>query len=189
MHKLFFERALLPDGWADCVTLTIANGRLTRVERDSAPASGAERVTGFALPGVGNLHSHTFQRGFAGLTERGGPETDHFWTWREAMYAFVGRLTPDDIEAIAAMAFVEMVESGFTTVAEFHYLHHAPDGEPYADPGETSERIVAAAAETAIGLMLLPVFYAHGGFGEQPATPGQRRFVCYLDLFARLHAS
>ncbi len=171
------------------MSVTIESGRFASVEPDSAPLPDAERVHGIALPGVGNLHSHTFQRGFAGLTERRGDDEDHFWSWREAMYAFVGALTPDDVQAIAAMAFVEMIESGFTAVAEFHYLHHAADGQPYADPGEISRRVVAAAAETGIGLTLLPVFYAHGGFGGLPPSPGQRRFVCDLELFARLHAS
>lgn len=189
MHKLFLDHALLPDGWADRVAVTIENGRFVRVVPGSDPQPDAERVSGFVLPGTGNLHSHTFQRGFAGLTERRGAEDDHFWSWREAMYGFVGALTPEDVENIAAMAFVEMIESGFTAVAEFHYLHHAADGQPYEDPGEISHRIVAAAAATGISLTLLPVFYAHAGFGAQAPVVGQRRFVCDLDLFARLHAS
>ena len=189
MHKLFFDRALLPAGWADQVLITVENGTVAAIATDVARPSDADHVPGTAIPGVGNLHSHTFQRGFAGLTERRGGMDDHFWTWRDAMYRFVGALTPDDVEAVAAMAFVEMIESGFTAVAEFHYLHHAPDGQPYADPAELSRRIVAAAARTGIGLCLLPVFYAHSGFGGLPPTVGQRRFVCDLDLFARLHAS
>lgn len=189
MHKLFFDRALLPEGWADRVLVEIEDGQFKSVTTDARRPPDAAHVAGIALPGVGNLHSHTFQRGFAGLTERRGVEDDHFWTWRDAMYRFVGRLTPEDAEAIAAMAFIEMIESGFTAVAEFHYLHHAPDGQPYADPGEISCRIVSAAAETGIGLTLLPVFYAHSGFGARPPARGQSRFICDLDLFARLHAS
>ena len=189
MYKLFFDCALLEEGWADRVLVTIANGTIQAVETGAKRPALAVHVPGTAVPGVGNLHSHTFQRGFAGLTERRGNADDHFWTWRDAMYRFVGALTPDDVEAIAAMAFVEMVETGFTAVAEFHYLHHGPDGLPYADPAELSGRIVAAAAETGIGLTLLPVFYAHAGFGGLPPVVGQRRFVCDLDLFARLHAS
>ena len=189
MHKLFFDCALLEGGWADRVLVTIANGTIQAVETGVEKPALATHVPGTAVPGVGNLHSHTFQRGFAGLTERRGSADDHFWTWRDAMYRFVGALTPDDVEAIAAMAFVEMVETGFTAVAEFHYLHHGPDGLPYADPAELSGRVVAAAAETGIGLTLLPVFYAHAGFGGLPPVVGQRRFVCDLDLFARLHAS
>ncbi len=187
MHKLFLETALLPDGWHDAVLLTIDEGRITAVttgpDQDRA---GSERVSGVALPGVANLHSHTFQRGFAGLTERRGETEDHFWTWRDAMYRFVGLLTPEDVEAIAAQAFVEMLESGFAAVAEFHYLHHRPDGRPYADRAELAGRIAAAAETTGIGLTLLPVFYAHGGFGDRPPTSGQARFINDLDGFARM---
>ncbi|MCW6507979.1 formimidoylglutamate deiminase [Lichenifustis flavocetrariae] len=190
MTRLYFDRALLQDGWRDQVTVTVSgDGQIVGVESGTAPSADTDRVKGVALPGVGNLHSHTFQRGFAGLTERRGVEDDHFWTWREAMYNFVGHLVPEDVEAVAAMAFVEMIESGFTAVAEFHYLHHGAEGQPYGDPAELSRRIVAAAATTGIGLTLLPVFYAHSGFDGGPPTPGQRRFVCDLDLFARLHAS
>lgn len=188
MHKLFLATALLPEGWRDDVLVTIDDGRIVTVELapDSAALAGAERVSGIALPGVANLHSHTFQRGFAGLTERRGDAEDHFWTWREAMYRFVGLLSPDDVEAIAAQAFVEMLESGFSAVAEFHYLHHQPDGRPYGDPAELAARIAAAAAATGIGLTLLPVFYAHGGFGDRPPSASQRRFVSTLDGYARL---
>jgi formimidoylglutamate deiminase len=142
---------------------------------------GAGRV-----PGLANLHSHAFQRAMAGLTERRGGESDSFWTWREQMYRFVERLTPDDLEAIAAHAYMEMLEAGFTWVAEFHYLHHQPDGRPYANVAEMSERIVAAAADVGIGLTLLPVLYRQGGFGGKPATPGQRRFVNDRESYARI---
>ena len=107
-----------------------------------------------------------FQRAMAGLTGQRGPENDNFWTWREVMYHFVGRLAPEDVLAISALAFVEMLESGFTRVGEFHYVHHAIDGRPYDDIGELAAQIVTAASETGIGLTLLPVFYAHANFGE-----------------------
>ena len=122
----------------------------------------------------------------AGLVERRGPEDDSFWTWREVMYRFLASMTPDDIEAVAAWAYVEMLEAGFTTVGEFHYLHNAPDGTHYADPAETGGRIVAAAEMSGIGLALLPSFYAHGGCGGQPPTPGQARFLFEVDSFWRL---
>ncbi|MFM9975011.1 MAG: formimidoylglutamate deiminase [Beijerinckiaceae bacterium] len=169
-----FEHAYLPEGWQRNVVVRLQNGIITSV---GGPSDGAIRVKGAALPGLPNLHSHTFQRGMAGLAERRGPSGDSFWTWREVMYRFLDKLTPDAVEAIAAMAMVEMLEAGFTSLAEFHYLHHAPDGRPYADIAELAGRIVAAAGETGIGLTLLPVFYAHGGFGGQPAQPGQRRFI------------
>ena len=138
------------------------------------------------VPGLANLHSHAFQRAMAGLTERRGSESDSFWTWREQMYRFVERLSPDDLEAIAALAYMEMLEAGFTWVAEFHYLHHQPDGRPYDNVAEMSQRLVAAAAEVGIGLTLLPVLYRQSGFGGQPATPGQRRFLNDRGSYARI---
>lgn len=184
--RVIFERALTPDGWRSDVAVAWDGGHITEVTPD-APA-GADRIAGAAVPGVGNLHSHAFQRGFAGLTERRGPgEADHFWTWREAMYRFAGSIGPAELGAIAAMAQIEMLESGFTGVAEFHYVHHRPDGGDYDDPAEMSAAVVAAAAATGIGLTLLPVFYAHGGFGDRPTGEGQRRFLCDLDRFSRLH--
>lgn len=191
-ERLILERALTPDGWRDDVLVTHADGVITEVtvEASGEAAAGAERVAGVAVPGVGNLHSHAFQRGFAGLTERRGDgAADHFWTWREAMYRFALTITPEDLEAIAALAQIEMLESGFTGVAEFHYVHHRPDGGGYDDPAEMSAAVVRAAAATGIGLTLLPVFYAHGGFGGRPTGAGQRRFVTDLDGFARLHAA
>ena len=140
----------------------------------------------FTLPGMVNLHSHAFQRGMAGLGERAGTGEDSFWTWREVMYRFLDHLTPDDVEAIATMAYVEMLEAGYTRVCEFHYLHHDIDGRPYANLAEMAERIAAAASTTGIGLTLLPVLYSHGGFGGQPSVPGQRRFLNDTDRFLKL---
>lgn len=190
MAEAIFEWALTPEGWHRDVLVAWGAGRITEVvpEVAAARAIGVERVAGALVPGIGNLHSHAFQRGFAGLTERRGEgAADHFWTWREAMYRFAGAITPQDLQAIAAMAQVEMLESGFTGVAEFHYVHHRPDGGGYDDPAEMSAAIVRAAETTGIALTLLPVFYAHGGFDDRPTGPGQRRFVCDLDRFARLH--
>lgn len=187
-----FDYAFLPEGWQKNVRVEIRDGVIAAIGGEG-PATA---VHGAALPGLPNLHSHTFQRGMAGLAEKRGPGSDSFWTWREVMYRFLGALTPDDVEAIAAMAMVEMLEGGFTSLAEFHYLHHAADGANYADPAELAGRIVAAAHETGLGLTLLPVFYAQGGFGGQPAQPGQRRFVspdadAYLRLreAARIHTA
>ena len=185
MQKLFFDHALIGDGWADNVTITHEAGTITAVERDSTRGDAAYGGS-IALPGLPNLHSHTFQRGMAGLAETRGPSGDSFWTWRQVMYGFLGALTPEDVEAIAAYAFLEMLEGGFTAVAEFHYLHHAIGGVPYANLAEHCERIAAAAEATGIGLTLLPVFYAQGGFGGQPAGEGQRRFLNDPDRFAAL---
>lgn len=185
MTDLILQHALLPTGWADEVAITIAGGAITAVRPNAAPGSG-ERVAGIVLPGLPNLHSHAFQRGMAGLAETREPEGDSFWTWRQVMYAFLSRLEPDDVEAIAAQAMVEMLEGGFTALAEFHYLHHGPDGRPYADPAEMAARIAAAAEASGIGLTLLPVFYAYGGFGGQAASDGQRRFTTDLDGYRDL---
>jgi formiminoglutamate deiminase len=187
MASLFFDHALLPQGWGSNVRIDLENGRIVRVTPQSR-ADGAQHCRGIALPGLPNLHSHTFQRGMAGLAERRGDNEDNFWTWRQVMYHFLGSLTPDDIEAIAAFAFVEMLESGFTSVAEFHYLHHAPDGRPYDNPAELSERIVNAASAIGIGLTLLPVLYSASGFGGAPTSEGQRRFSNSLDAFLDLAA-
>ncbi len=181
MSTFFLPTALLPTGWAHDVRVTVADGTITAVDAAATP-DNATPLPGIALPGMPNLHSHAFQRGMAGLAQRGGD----FWSWREVMYRFVAALTPDDIETIAALAYMEMLEAGFTAVAEFHYLHHTPDGTTYANPAELCTRIAAAAEQTGIGLTLLPVFYAHGGFNASPPTPGQRRFVTDLDGYAAL---
>jgi formimidoylglutamate deiminase len=185
MRRLILDHALLPDGWAENVGIDIDGGMILAVHAN-ASADGRERIAGIALPGLPNLHSHTFQRGMAGLAETRGPEGDSFWTWRQVMYRFLGSLTPDDVEAIAAFAMMEMLEGGFTALAEFHYLHRDVDGRPYADVAELSHRIAAAAQETGMGLTLLPVFYAQGGFGGVAPTEGQRRFINDVDSYARL---
>ena len=191
-RELFFDQALLPSGWARDVRVTVADGTTVAVAQD-APRAGADHVPGIAVPGLPNLHSHGFQRGMAGLAERRGPTADSFWTWREVMYHFLQRLSPDDVEAITAFAYMEMLEAGFTTVGEFHYLHHDVDGRPYANLGEMAERIAAASAQTRIGLTLLPSFYAYGGFGGAPPVAGQRRFINdpdrFLDLVQRARAT
>ena len=183
---LFFELALLPDGWARDVRIGVAaDGRIASVEAQNAARPGDARHR-CALPGMANLHSHAFQRAMAGLTETRGPSGDSFWTWRDVMYRFVDRLTPDDVQAIAALAYAEMLESGFTRVGEFHYLHHDADGRPYADRAAMSAAIAAAATRSGIALTLLPVFYAHADFGGAPPQPGQRRFIHDIDGYAAL---
>src|SRR3984893_9291938 len=139
MMSLWVESALLPSGWANRVRVTAANGRIERVTTEVDPSGTDERLK-VGIPGVPNLHSHAFQRGIAGLTERRGPEGDSFWTWRELMYQFVERMNPDEMEAIAALAYAEMLECGFTQVGGFHYLHHHRGGNPFACPVEVAER-------------------------------------------------
>lgn len=181
-EHIIFRHALLPDGWAENVQISFANGLITRIE------AGHEGGRGVALPGMPNLHSHGFQRAMAGRAEYRGTGSDSFWTWRTLMYKLALSLDPDDVQAIATLAFTEMLEAGFTSVAEFHYLHHAPDGTPYADIGEMATRLAAAAAETGIELLLLPVFYAHSGFGGQAPAAEQRRFINNLDSYEKLYA-
>ncbi|MGN6819661.1 MAG: formimidoylglutamate deiminase [Sphingomonas sp.] len=185
MPTLWFERALLADGWAERVRVALDGAIISAIETGVAPAPDDQRH-GAALPGLCNVHSHGFQRGMAGLSERRGRPDDDFWSWREVMYRFLDRLTPDDIQAITAQAYVEMLEGGFTRVGEFHYLHNDVSGARYADPAETVGAIVAAAEQSGIGLTLLPVFYAHADFGGAPPAPGQRRFISDADGFARL---
>ncbi|HEY1637015.1 MAG TPA: formimidoylglutamate deiminase [Rhizomicrobium sp.] len=182
---LWFQTALLPRGWVDGVRLSLAHGRIVRMETGTQAVSVDEQHA-VGLSGLCNVHSHGFQRGMAGLAEVRGPENDNFWTWREVMYRFLDRLDPEQIEAITAMAYVEMLETGFTRVGEFHYLHHDLAGQPYANLGETAERIAAAANATGIGLTLLPVFYAHSNFGGALPSHGQRRFINTVDRFAAL---
>jgi formimidoylglutamate deiminase len=182
---MYFDSVLLPDGWAERVRITINAGRIASLERDVAPRAGEARIAA-AVPGMHDVHSHAFQRGMAGFTEFRGPDADNFWSWRTLMYRFVGRMTPEDIEAISAQAFVEMLESGFTRVGEFHYVHHDGSGRAYDNPAETTERIAAAALESGIALTLLPVFYAHGGFGGAQPSDGQRRFLLDVPRFSRL---
>lgn len=187
--EFFAENALLADGWArDVVFKVDAAGMISGITADAAPGT-AERLGHVVVPGMANLHSHAFQRAMAGLAEQRGASADSFWTWRQTMYGFLDRLTPDHVETIAALVCSEMLEAGFTTLGEFHYLHHDAAGDPYDDPAEMAGRIVAAAAATGIGLTLLPVFYAHAGFGGLPPSPGQRRFINDIDGFGRVMES
>jgi len=186
MSKLWFEAALLPQGWTRGVRITAgAEGLIERVEEGTAAGAGDERHA-IGLPGLPNVHSHAFQRGLAGLTERRGPAGDSFWTWRELMYRFVERIDPEGVEAIAALAYAEMLEGGFTHVGEFHYLHHDRGGVAFSNPGELATRIAAASEQAGIGLTLLPTFYAHSGFGGAEPTARQRRFVNDVDSFAHI---
>jgi formimidoylglutamate deiminase len=182
---LFAPHALLREGWRRNVRIAVEDGIIRAVAADTEGAD-ATGLPGIVVPGIANLHSHAFQRGMAGLAEYGGGAADHFWSWREVMYLFLARLSPEMVEAITALAFMEMLEAGFTAVGEFHYLHKDPAGRAYADSAELAGRVIAAASATGIGLTLLPVFYAHSDFGGKPPTEGQRRFVTGLEEFARL---
>ncbi len=187
MSRLYrFDHLLTEAGWLSPGWLEVDdNGDIAAVAAARPEGSDIEAVSGYAIPGMPNLHSHAFQRALAGLAEfgdpGGGPGKDSFWTWRQAMYRFVARVTPDDLEAIASQLYLEMLKAGYTSVVEFHYLHHAADGGAYANVAEMSNRIVAAARRVGIGLTHLPVLYAAGGFGGAPAGDDQQRFVNDVD--------
>lgn len=184
-QTVHFGQMLLSDGWRENVRVGIVDGLIATLMADAEPAPGDDRHA-IGIPGMSNLHSHAFQRGMAGLAEMRGPDGDSFWTWRDLMYRFVDRIEPEQLHAVAALAYLEMLETGFTRVGEFHYLHRDRAGAAYADPAELSRAIVAAAADTGIALTHLPVFYAHAGFGGAEASEAQRRFVHDLDGFAYL---
>ena len=144
------------------------------------------------LPAIANLHSHAFQRAMAGMAERQSDPRDSFWTWRETMYRMAGRFDPERLHAVASQLYVEMLEAGYGSVCEFHYLHHAPDGTPYDDPAAMSRALIQAARDTGIRLTLLPVLYMTGGFDGRPLSARQRRFghdvESFVELLDRLRA-
>jgi formimidoylglutamate deiminase len=163
-----------PKGW-----------RTAAIDRRPQSASSEQ----WSVPGIPNLHSHAFQRAMAGMAERQTNPEDSFWTWRETMYRFAARFNPDTLYAVAAQLYVEMLEAGYTTVCEFHYLHHAPDGSPYADPAAMSRALIAAARDTGIRMTLLPVLYMSGGFDGRALGERQRRFGHDVEGFLALAAT
>ena len=188
-QSLFAAHALLPNGWAQNVLLSWnAAGMLVSVATGAQPDSHTPRAPGPLLPGMPNLHSHAFQRAFAGLTEHRSPgvPNDSFWSWRERMYRFAGAITPEQLRLIATALYVEMLEAGYTSVCEFHYLHHDIDGKPYADDATLSSCLTEAASCAGIGLTLLPVLYQTSGFGAKPPSSGQRRFIRSTENMMRL---
>ena len=211
MRHLWCKTAMIADGWADDVAITVDDAGLIQSIEAGADAKARERIAdlerieGAVLPGMPNLHSHAFQRAMAGLAERSGAgnprdprlaKGDDFWGWRDVMYSFLAKLTPEHVEAIAGWLYLEMLKGGYTGVAEFHYLHNAPDGSHYDDAAEMSSRIAAAARRTGIGLTLLPVLYQTSNFGGQAAVDAQARFAKstgdYLGMIGALnerHAS
>ena len=189
MQKIWAQTALLPTGWASDVSIEIdASGRINAVETDVAAADGTQ--VAMLLPAPVNVHSHAFQRAMAGLTERRGPDpTDSFWTWRQLMFRFLDRLTPEHIEAITAFVQMEMLEAGYGASVEFHYLHHQQGGVLYDNIAELSQRVVAASDQTGMGLCLLPVHYQFGGCDQRALGAGQIRFGNSFDQFQALHAA
>lgn len=188
--ELLFERALLPQGIAQDVAVRVSEdgtlGSVVAGAFDDSKTGTGIRVPGLAVCGMPNLHSHAFQRGIAGATEVAATAENSFWGWREAMYRFVGRLQPEDVEAIAALAYLEMLEAGYTSVAEFHYLHHRADGRPYEEPAAMASAVRIAAARIGIRQLLLPCLYQAAGFGAPSPLAEQRRFAHQTQQFLRL---
>ncbi|HEY3597315.1 MAG TPA: formimidoylglutamate deiminase [Paraburkholderia sp.] len=177
-QSLFAEFAWLPDGWRRNVLLQWdEHGTLTAVTPDTPAPRGVARAAGSVLPGMPNLHSHAFQRAMAGLTEYRANATDTFWSWRDLMYRFAARIAPEGLAAIAQWLYIEMLKAGYTSVCEFHYVHHAPDGSCYANEAELAQRVVDAARASGIGMTMLPVLYQYSGFGAEAPRDDQRRFL------------
>ena len=205
-----FERAYIGGAWYEDVVMSVeadgSIGSLSHPDEDAAAPGGRDSgpskntssghgahpepdqyVRGWALPGLSNVHSHAFQRGLVGRAERGG--TDSFWRWREVMYEYVDRLTPEIVESTAAQLYMEMLRGGFTSVAEFHYVHHQAGGQAYEDPAELSRRVIAAAHDAGINLVHIPVVYHQAGFDGRPLEPSQQRFALTVDDLAVLAGS
>lgn len=181
-RQLFAANALLPTGWArDVLMQWDEAGRITEVTPGVLAPAGAEQAAGPLLPGMPNLHSHAFQRAFAGLTEYRGQADDSFWSWRNLMYRFAQRITPESLEAIATWLYVEMLEAGYTSVCEFHYVHHDQGGTPYADDATLSQALLRAARNAGMGITLLPVLYQTSGFAAKPPRADQARFIRSTD--------
>jgi len=192
------DSVLLPQGWMPDALVTVAeNGRISAIEAGGGDGgTGAsshserrsqeiERVAGFVVPGIPNAHSHAFQRGMTGNTEFRRSARDSFWTWRQAMYALANRIDPEELQVLATQLFIEMLKAGYTSVAEFHYLHRRPAGDHYPDGAGLWDAIIAAAAASGIGLTLLPTLYQTSDFGAAPLKPSQARFASDTDWFLR----
>ena len=183
--NIFSQRARLADRWAENVRVTVSDGQIEKIEIGVKPDSADTKVDTL-LPALTNLHSHSFQRAMAGMTEYRSAGRENFWTWRELMYRFLDHLTPEDIFAIAALTFMEMQKSGYASVGEFHYIHHQKSGHAYDNPAELSERIIEAANLTGIGLTHLPVLYTYGGLQNQTLEGGQLRFGNSVDDICKI---
>lgn len=188
--ELFFKKVLLPEGWADNVVVEVGeNGTIREVKSDLQPIGG-EPFADVAIPAFANAHSHAFQRAFVGLTEYRTDPDDSFWTWRNQMYTFVEKLTPDLNYEIAKKLYRNMLAAGYTSVGEFHYVHCAPNGQPYEFLSEMADALFQAALDTSIAICMLPVLYQQSGFEGGELRGGQRRFYLsdehYLKLVEKL---
>ena len=186
-HSIRYQSALINGAWADDVVIAVEGGLVTEITRDAgADVVADETIAGIAIPGMVNVHSHAFQRAFAGLSEYRTGQHDSFWTWRTLMYDFVSRLTPEDIYETARGLYSELSGNGYSWVGEFHYVHNAPDGSPYDDRACLSDAVIQAAQDVGIGICILPVLYQRGGFANEQLDPAQRRFALSEDAFLDL---
>ena len=185
--RIHFQKALLPGGWSDNVMVISDGWRIVDVQSDVANVPyEAIKVAGAAVPGMTNVHSHAFQRAFAGLSEYRTGQHDSFWTWRRLMYEFLEKLQPEDVYEIGKQLYSEMMLAGYTTVGEFHYLLHQTDGTPYENVNEMADALIRAAIDTGIRICMLPVYYQRGGFDDSPLQGGQKRFGSNHDLFLKM---
>ncbi|WP_039019328.1 formimidoylglutamate deiminase [Halocynthiibacter namhaensis] len=188
MQVIFAKRARTFDGWTENVRITCVGGKITNLEA-ATTAQPSDILVDTLLPSLSNLHSHSFQRAMAGMTEVRAAGKDSFWTWRDLMYRFMEHVTPEQYQAIAALTFMEMQEAGYAAVGEFHYVHNQHGGQKYDNQIELSERVFAAAHHTGIGLTHLPVLYSYGGAGKAELAGGQMRFGNTVDSFCTLVAN
>ncbi|MEP6824062.1 MAG: amidohydrolase family protein, partial [Ramlibacter sp.] len=187
--RFMASRAWVGGAWARDVLLVAGeDGRWSTVQAGAsgAEAAGAQRLSGPVLPGLVNAHSHAFQRAIAGMTERSADGKDDFWSWRDRMYSAALRITPGQLEAVAAQLYGELLQAGFTQVCEFHYLHNGLDGKPYADAAEMALALVRAAQRVGIGLTLLPTLYMRSGFASAGLREDQRRFASTPESVLRI---
>jgi formimidoylglutamate deiminase len=200
-RQYLLDSVLLPQGWSRGVLVSVADdGYISAIESRSAPAplgpeaqpapvaaelASLEHVAGITIPGMPNAHSHAFQRGMVGNTEFRLSSRDSFWTWRRAMYALANRIKPDELQTLATQLFIEMLKAGYTSVAEFHYLHRTPEGQLYPTGTRLWDAVIAAAEAAGIGLTLLPTLYQTSDFGAKPLNPEQARFALDTDWFLR----
>ena len=185
--KVWGKKVLLPEGWSSNTLIDIdQNGRIKDIKKNVQPSN---QVFDTLIPSPMNLHSHCFQRAMSGLSERSESKTNDFWSWRNFMYNFLNKITPDYFEAICAMAQMEMLEAGYSGVSEFHYLHNDLSGVCYNKISEMSERVINASKKTGIGLTLLPVLYEHNGINGGNLISGQDRFGLTFHEFESKEAS
>ena len=179
---LWAPRAWVGGRWREQVLLDIdSQGHWQAVTPDQPCPEHASRLPGPVLPSLVNAHSHAFQRAFVGLAERRDGAHDDFWSWRDRMYGVALRITPEQLREVATHLYAELLQGGYTQVCEFHYLHHAPAGQPYTEPAAMAQALADAAQAAGIGLTLLPVLYERAGFTQPQLRPDQRRFAAGVD--------